>query len=435
MQEPNRLFSTSVLLLAVPWLLGMGHQQGGNQRQANVAGPAQRDEAGSLQGDDSFDRWLAGPISVLLTKEEAEIASGLVSPEEQAAFRQWFWARRDPAPETLINELQRQFHDRLSFVEKEFGDLKAGDRGWSTPRGTIHLLLGPPDGRHRIARGAVADGAFCELLIWTYGQDPLGSGLGTLRVPFIETPAGLVVLGDPASGRPPRSLLKALRAAVVETIHQPNMAFGSPLPAGKLDPTIPVSGSVQISKDGLDVDLSLPLGQLYGRAEADGLRIDLTLSFVDLPPGGEVPTPQELVGEAIFGGVEAWLDGDTAEWWSEQNLRVAIWLPRDLFIARRPTHLVVTESSTGRQAVIPLAGEATEIPDHYAVEQILGVGGLAQGEGFAVAFIEAGGPSSLSPGSLWLARQSSDLEGEELHLGAKGLRLLRLRDAGDESRN
>ena len=106
----------------------MGYQQGGNQRQGNVAGPAQREEAGSLQGDDSFDRWLTGPISLLLMEEEAEIASGLVSPEEQAAFRQWFWARRDPAPETPINELRRQFHDRVSFAEKEFGDLKAGER-------------------------------------------------------------------------------------------------------------------------------------------------------------------------------------------------------------------------------------------------------------------------------------------------------------------
>ncbi len=407
------------VVLATSWLLVLGVQEARGYPRATAAEPAgQSREQESLE-DESFQRWLNGSARLLLTQEEVEVARRMDSAVQQASFRQWFWARRDPAPETARNEFRRQFYDRLSFVEREFGDPRAGEPGWSTTAGTIYLLLGPPTAVQELPRGVIVEGKFRDLKIWAYGTDAFGHA--SLRVPLVNTPAGLVVVRERGSEGSPPALIEALTDASLGAIHDHNLSFDSPPVIEDLAAPLPLLGTLWVSDSGIEGELSLSFSQLYGRPEEGGMSIELALSF-----GGVAPGREGTINLLIH------VDEEEMQLLSERGVRIALCLSRDLLGTGRPTNLIVTEVPTGRHAIVPLADDATGFADRYAVEKILTVGSGIRGRGLAVAYVEATSAASQSTGSLWLARPSSDIQGENLHLPTEGLRLLRLVDTDEE---
>ena len=58
-----------------------------------------------------------------------------------------FWKRRDPTPETSINEFKQDFYSRVEMANRDFGtDLKDG---WNTDRGRILIKYGIPSNIER----------------------------------------------------------------------------------------------------------------------------------------------------------------------------------------------------------------------------------------------------------------------------------------------
>ncbi len=79
---------------------------------------------------------------LLMSKEEKDIFNHLPDKESRQEFIADFWAKRDPDPETEINEFREEFYLRIEYANERF---KEGPPGWKTDRGRIYIYLGPPD--------------------------------------------------------------------------------------------------------------------------------------------------------------------------------------------------------------------------------------------------------------------------------------------------
>ena len=63
--------------------------------------------------------------------------------EKTRAFEE-FWERRDPDPETHVNEYKEEYYRRIKFANKRFGK-ESNMPGWKTEMGMVYIKLGPPD--------------------------------------------------------------------------------------------------------------------------------------------------------------------------------------------------------------------------------------------------------------------------------------------------
>lgn len=78
-----------------------------------------------ITNEDSLDKYL-----------EADL-------EDQIKYFKRFWARRDPNPDTEVNELMEEYFKRVNYANREFSTFK--DNGWLTDRGRIMIKFGFPD--------------------------------------------------------------------------------------------------------------------------------------------------------------------------------------------------------------------------------------------------------------------------------------------------
>ena len=53
-----------------------------------------------------------------------------------------YWKKRDPSPDTSLNELMQEYYGRIERANMLFGGFRAG---WETDRGEVYIRFGPPD--------------------------------------------------------------------------------------------------------------------------------------------------------------------------------------------------------------------------------------------------------------------------------------------------
>ena len=78
----------------------------------------------------------------ILTNNERKEAKGKKGKGLQKIFLD-FWNKRDPTPETNINELMEEYYIRVNYVNEYFN--MSWKEGWETDFGMIYILFGPPD--------------------------------------------------------------------------------------------------------------------------------------------------------------------------------------------------------------------------------------------------------------------------------------------------
>ena len=105
---------------------------------------------------DQYVRWI-------ITDAEKTVYKSLPTDKEKLEFIEFFWARRDPNPETVDNVYRTDYLERYAFVANY---LSAGKPGWATDRGRIYLILGPPHARESNPFGRW--GAERPSEVWTY---------------------------------------------------------------------------------------------------------------------------------------------------------------------------------------------------------------------------------------------------------------------------
>ena len=146
---------------------------------------------GSAPRKDSLRHWLDGPVHYLVDSAEIKEFKAQKTDKDRAAFIERFWRRRDPTPNTLVNEYRQLFWNRVKETNEKF--LDSAGPGWQTDRGKIYILYGPPDevkeDPNAQANSSATDGK--GLIRWVYlnpgnrkDMDPV------VYVPFVRDVSG-----------------------------------------------------------------------------------------------------------------------------------------------------------------------------------------------------------------------------------------------------
>ncbi len=117
---------------------------------------------------DPESREFLSKVRYIITKQEKELFLRLPA-EERTKFREEFWKKRDPVPETEENEFKEAYFKRIEEANLLFRD--GNEPGWIQDRGRIYILLGPPTSRETYPRGITFYGKPTE--IWYYGFFPI----------------------------------------------------------------------------------------------------------------------------------------------------------------------------------------------------------------------------------------------------------------------
>ena len=81
------------------------------------------------------------PMIYMLSPEEFEFADGL-SYDELGEWMEEFWSKKDPTPESPLNEIKFEYFTRVVEANKKYS--QRFSEGWETDRGRALILYGTP---------------------------------------------------------------------------------------------------------------------------------------------------------------------------------------------------------------------------------------------------------------------------------------------------
>ena len=119
----------------------------------------------TLDGD---SREFLSKVRYIITKQEQELFLAIPTGDRKA-FVEDFWKKRDPSPETAVNEFKDEYFARIAEANHLFTE--PAEPGWLQDRGRVYILLGPPTNRITYPRGITFWGLPTE--IWYYGFFPV----------------------------------------------------------------------------------------------------------------------------------------------------------------------------------------------------------------------------------------------------------------------
>ena len=119
-----------------------------------------------LEGEDAL---FLSQVRPIMTKEEKR--RFLEMPKaDRAEFKAEFWKKRDPDPDTEINEFRTEYLERLAEADRLFS---AGKPGRLTDRGRTLILLGPPVNKSFYPMGNAAEDLRDPSEVWHYPDLPV----------------------------------------------------------------------------------------------------------------------------------------------------------------------------------------------------------------------------------------------------------------------
>jgi GWxTD domain-containing protein len=89
-----------------------------------------------------YRNWEDSAVRYLMMTQEKTDWASLKTDADAKAFIDLFWARRDPTPDTPVNELRQQFETRMAEADTRYRFEKTP--GSQTDRGLVYVLLGQP---------------------------------------------------------------------------------------------------------------------------------------------------------------------------------------------------------------------------------------------------------------------------------------------------
>ena len=94
-------------------------------------------------------------VRYIITAQERKTFRNL-PPSERKNFIEEFWEKRDPDPDTEINEFKEEYFSRIEEANLLFKE--GSTPGWLQERGRVFITLGPPDTRRTYPRGTSLHG-------------------------------------------------------------------------------------------------------------------------------------------------------------------------------------------------------------------------------------------------------------------------------------
>jgi len=135
------IFALSLSSFALPSFgaFAQGEKQDKNNedRKKGNADKSQEEKVKSV-----YKRWIVEDVSWIITDEERKIFNSLKTDDEREQFIEAFWYRRDPDPDTDVNEYREEYYQRIAYANEHY---TSGVPGWKTDRGRIYIMFGKPD--------------------------------------------------------------------------------------------------------------------------------------------------------------------------------------------------------------------------------------------------------------------------------------------------
>ena len=89
-----------------------------------------------------YKRWKDEDVRWIITDEERKTFDTLKTDDEREQFIEQFWLRRDPDPDTDVNEYREEYYQRIAYANEHY---TSGIPGWKTDRGRIYIMFGKAD--------------------------------------------------------------------------------------------------------------------------------------------------------------------------------------------------------------------------------------------------------------------------------------------------
>lgn len=323
-----------------------------------------------------FEHWIDSPVRYLVTEKEREIGERISDATEFAAFRQWFWQRRDPLPETAANEFREAFEERVDYANKEFGNPLTGAPGWRTPRGVVYIMLGLPT---RVAQSitqlaGTAGGTLVKTWVYEFRGAPL------LEVPFVKVGGAFTMLSTAANRFMQVRLEQALQRAAQQSVHDVDLPFSAVAgPVGRpATAAWPARAVLRRSEAGIDAELTIRLTELYGQPDGEDLRVDLRFAAIPAGDGQQID----------LGSMSVLLEPELFARCADRDLTVALWLPLKEELATA-AEIDVVEVASGRGVRLPLAPAPEELSSAYALQELISYTRLWRASGTVFAFVRS----------------------------------------------
>jgi GWxTD domain-containing protein len=133
---------------------------------ASPAATAQKKKAGDAQDvperertvkkerSNMFKKWIDEDVAYIITDDEKRAWKKLATDDEREQFIEAFWRRRDPDPDTELNEYLEEHYERVAYANQHFA---SGIPGWKTDRGRIYIMYGAPNEKESHPSGGSYD--------------------------------------------------------------------------------------------------------------------------------------------------------------------------------------------------------------------------------------------------------------------------------------
>jgi len=80
-------------------------------------------------------------LQYIASQSEMNTLKGTAVSERDSLWHE-FWMKLDPTPNTVYNEKEVEYFERIAYAEAHFSN---GDQGWRSDRARIFIKYGPPD--------------------------------------------------------------------------------------------------------------------------------------------------------------------------------------------------------------------------------------------------------------------------------------------------
>src|SRR6266566_1316215 len=134
--------STSLVWTAYSWAEAQPASQGCSSKPPSLKELQKRQKQVYKELSREDRSWLENEVPDIITEEERRAFLELSTNEEREQFRELFWDRRNPDPESPINSAKEEHYRRLAYADEHFS---SGIPGRKADRGRIYIIWGPPD--------------------------------------------------------------------------------------------------------------------------------------------------------------------------------------------------------------------------------------------------------------------------------------------------
>lgn len=124
--------------------------------------------------------WVEKDVAYIITSEEKKAFNALQTDEERENFIENFWQRRDPDPDTEVNEFREEYYERIRYANENFA---SGIPGWQTDRGWIYISYGQPN---KIEKGRADFGNLKNIVFETWFYNYLDSFCSKYQFTFTD---------------------------------------------------------------------------------------------------------------------------------------------------------------------------------------------------------------------------------------------------------